>query len=153
MHIFDLRTAFPYSFAARGIICANYALCTNCTHHLLAWQYTATGGMHQSKLSKDTPRGVSVSFCLCSAQKATAFPVHFCVAYLGSIHSPRSARNMGHRFMKNNNQLFFSRSHTCLPFGSNITSTHTCSASLLLHLLAWQYTATGGMHQSNATNV
>ena len=90
--------------------------------------------MHQKQHNLYTPRGVSVSFCLCSAQKAIAFPVHFCVAYLGSVHSPRSARNVGHRFMKNNNQLFFSRSHTCLPFGSNITSTHTCSASLLLHL-------------------
>ena len=32
---------FPYLFAARGKIRLDYACCTNCAYHLLAWQYTA----------------------------------------------------------------------------------------------------------------
>ena len=33
-------------FAARGFICKNHTCCTAINLHLLAWQYTATGGMH-----------------------------------------------------------------------------------------------------------
>ena len=34
-----------------------------------------------------------------------------------AIHSPRSARNAGHRFTKNSYQPFFPRSHTKIPIG------------------------------------
>ena len=39
---------FPYLFGARGIIGTIYTCSTDCTHHLLACQYTASGGMHQN---------------------------------------------------------------------------------------------------------
>ena len=45
-YLFKIQVAYatPSEFAARGSICVNYALCADCTPHLLAWQYTA-GGM------------------------------------------------------------------------------------------------------------
>ena len=52
--IFDPRTAFPYLFAARDTICSDYACCTACTYHLLARQYTAIGGMHQTEHIRTT---------------------------------------------------------------------------------------------------
>ena len=46
---FNPRTAFPYLFAARDNICALRSCSTDCIFYLLAWQYTATGGMHQNR--------------------------------------------------------------------------------------------------------
>ena len=45
------RSAYPstFVFAARDIISTNYTCRTVCTYHLLASQYTANGGMHQTK--------------------------------------------------------------------------------------------------------
>ena len=43
------RGKFPYLFAARGNLGASHPNCTNYIFLLLAWQYTATGGMHQTK--------------------------------------------------------------------------------------------------------
>ena len=67
---------FPYLFAARDIICANYTFCTDCKHHLLAWQYTDSGGMHQNVSYRS-----KFPYVPHKTHPQTAFPVRFCAAY------------------------------------------------------------------------
>ena len=58
-----------------------------------------------------------------------------------AIHSPRSARNAGHRFTKNSYQLFFPRSPYLFGARDTISTNYTCCAVCTFHLLACQYTA------------
>ena len=67
-----------------------------------------------------------------------------------AIHSPRSARNAGHRFMKNSYQPFFPRSPYLFGARDTISTNYTCCAVCTFHLLACQYTAFGGMHHEKA---
>ena len=103
----------PYLFGARNTISTNYTCCAVCTFHLLACQYTASGGMHQNVSYRSKfPYGLRTKHTR-TPHSPSAFVSHI----IGSVHSPRSARNAGHRFTKNSYQLFFSRFHTKIPIG------------------------------------
>ena len=68
-------------------------------------------------------------------------PSAFVSHIVGSVHSPRSARNAGHRFTKNSYQPFFPRSPYLFGARDTISTNYTCCALCTFHLLASQYTA------------
>ena len=106
---------------ARDIICANYTSCTDCKYHLLARQDTAYAVcetlLRRFRVGSLVGRS-KFPYGLRTKQTRTPHsPSAFVSHIIGSVHSPRSARNAGHRFTKNSYQLFFPRSHTKIPIG------------------------------------
>ena len=68
-------------------------------------------------------------------------PSAFVSHIISSVHSPRSARNAGHRFTKNSYQPFFPRSPYLFGARDTISTNYTCCAICTFHLLASQYSA------------
>ena len=77
----------------------------------------------------------------CANIRITKFPYlspsTFVSHNFGSIHSPRYARNVGHRFVKNSYQLFF----YCSPLAAIQHLISVFSSACTVYLLARQYTA------------
>ena len=68
-------------------------------------------------------------------------PSAFVSHIIGSVHSPRSARNAGHRFTKNSYQPFFPRSPYLFAARDIISTDYTFCTNCKFHLLARQYSA------------
>ena len=107
------RSKFPYLFGARDTISTNYTCCAVCTFHLLACQYTASGGMHQNVSYRSKfPYGLRT--------KHTRTPLFR--SLLCRISSAQYTRldllaMQDIASLKNSYQPFFPRFHTKIPIG------------------------------------
>ena len=101
------------------------AVCTK-TYHIEANSRT---GSAQNTSAHRIPRPL-----LCRISSARLHCVE-------AIHSPRSARNAGHRFTKNSYQPFFPRSPYLFGARDIISANYTFCTDCKEHLLASQYSA------------